>query len=163
MSNRKVSPANGSTTALRAAAYAGAAAALVSIVSALVIRSTPTLESVAAIVHLALTVLFYTTAGALAARFGADGWRAGMFAGLVDALVGHTVAYLIATPPDPARTTLPAAVSQTAENLARMQAWGAVIGAVSTVVIAIGAGALGAFLMRRSRGDSGRRTPDAAL
>ncbi len=151
MSNRKVSARNGSATALRPAAYAGAVAAVVSVLAAIVIRTSPTLESVTAVAHLALTALFYATAGALAARLGADGWRAGVFAGLVDALVGHTIAYFIAAPPDPARITLPTGISQTAENLARAQTWGAIVGAVSTVIIAAGAGAVGAWYMRRSR------------
>jgi hypothetical protein len=151
MSNRKVSPGNGSATALRPAAYAGAAAALVSVAAAVVIRASPATETLVAIAHLGLTTLFYATAGALAARLGADGWRSGLFAGLVDGVVGHTLAYLIAAPPDPAKITLPAGISQTAENFARMQAWGAVVGAVSTVIIAIGAGAIGAQYMRRAR------------
>ncbi len=151
MSNRKVSSRTGSPTALRPAAYAGAAAALVSVLAAIAIRTVPTLETVMALAHLVLTALFYATAGALAARLGAAGWRAGLFAGLVDALVGHTLAYVIAAPPDPARISLPAGISQTSENLARAQSWGAIVGAVSTVIIAAGAGALGAWYMRRAR------------
>ena len=152
MSNRKVSSRNVSATALRPAVYAGAAAALVSVISAAVIRSAPALETVTAVAHLGLTMLFYATAGALAVRFGADGWRAGLFAGFVDAIVGHTLAYLIAAPPDPAKISLPAGISQTAENLARAHGWGAILGAISTVIIASGAGAIGAQYMRRVRG-----------
>jgi hypothetical protein len=159
MSNRKVSPGNGSATALRPAAYAGAAAALVSVLSAVVIRAAPTLETVVAVAHLGLTVLFYATAGALAARLGADGWRAGLFAGLVDGICGHTLALLIAAPPDPARIALPSGIAQTAENLARAQTWNAILGAIATVIVATGLGALGAFNVRRARGQSlGPRT-----
>ena len=136
-------------TALRPATYAGVVAALVSIAAAVVIRLSPSLESAAAVVHLALTTLLYATAGALATRLGADGWRGGMFAGLLDAVVGHTIAYLIAAPPDASRMTFPAGVPVTAETVSRMQAWGAVVGAGAAVVIAMLAGAAGGWYVRR--------------
>ena len=138
-------------TPLRPATYAGIAAATVSVAAAVAIRIVPTWESLVVGVHFALTVLLYATGGALAARLGGDGWRAGLFAGLLDALIGHTIAFVLAAPLDPARVSLPRGVTTSPQLMASMQVWGAVLGASVAVVIAIGAGAAGGWYAKRRR------------
>jgi len=139
-------------SALRPATYAGVAAAIVSIVAMIVIRLVPSAESVVSVVHLLVNVLLFATAGALAARFGIAGWRAGLFAGLLDAIIGHTVAFLLSSPPDASNVTAPPGRVLTPELLASMHVWGAVTGAVVAVLIAIIAGAAGGWYARRGRG-----------
>ncbi len=136
-------------TALRPATYAGIAAAGVSIVAMCAIRTVPSAESVITVVHLLVNVLLFATAGALAARFGGAGWRAGLFAGLLDAIIGHTGAFLLSSPPDASKVTVPAGRVLTPELLASMHVWGAVLGAVVAVLIAIVAGAAGGWYARR--------------
>jgi hypothetical protein len=138
------------TSALRPATYAGLAAALLSITAALAIRFAPALETAVAAAHLVATFLLYVTAGALVSRMGAQGWRGGMFAGLVDALVGHPIAYLLAPALDPSKVTLPPGLEPTPAVLATAQQWGAVVGAGSAIVIALAGGALGGWYARRN-------------
>lgn len=137
-------------SAVRPATYAGLAAALLSITAALAIRFAPPLESVVAAAHLLATFLLYVTAGALVTRMGAAGWRGGMFAGFVDALVGHPIAYLLAPALDPSKLSLPPGIEPTPAVLATAQEWGAVVGAGSAVVIALAGGALGGWYARRN-------------
>jgi len=138
-------------TPLRPAAYAGIAAAFVSIAAAIVIRVMPSFETVVVSLHLALTTLLYVTGGALATRLGGQGWRAGLFAGLLDALIGHTIAFFVAAPPDASRMTLPRGVVPTPHVLAQLQLWGAVVGAGGAILLAVAAGAFGAWYARRTR------------
>ena len=142
---------NTSATALRPATYAGVAAAVVSIVAMIVIRLVPLAESFVSVVHLLVNVLLFATAGALAARLGVAGWRAGLFAGLLDAIIGHTIAFLLAPPPDASKMTAPPGQVLTPELLDSMHVWGAVLGAVVAVLIAIAAGAVGGRYARRRR------------
>lgn len=137
-------------SALRPATYAGLAASLLSVAAALSIRLAPSLEGVAATAHLAGTGLLYLTAGALVTRMGADGWRGGLFAGLVDALVGHPLAYALARAPDPSKITLPPGVPPTPEAYATAQQLGAVAGAGGAILIALALGALGGWYARRT-------------
>ena len=146
-----VAKSNTRATALRPATYAGLAAAVVSIVAMIVIRQLPAAESIVSVVHLLLNVLLFATAGALAATLGVAGWRAGLFAGLLDAMVGHTIAFLLAPPPDASKMTAPPGEVLTPELLASMHVWGAVLGAVVAVLIAIAAGAAGGWYARRTR------------
>jgi len=139
------------STALRPATYAGVAAAVVSIVAMSVIRLVPAAESVVSVVHLLVNVILFATAGALAARLGVAGWRAGLFAGLLDALVGHTVAFLISQPPDASTVTVPPGTEVTPQMIAMMHVWGAVSGAIVAVLIAIAAGAAGGWYAKRRR------------
>ncbi len=143
-------PSRSGATALRPATYAGVAAATVSIAAALLIRFLPSFTSVVTGVHFLATLTLFTMAGALAARLGAAGWRAGMFAGLLDALVGHPIAFLLSSPPEPPQVTLQIGTEATPELLASLHLWGAVLGAVSAVVIAIVAGAVGGWYARRT-------------
>ena len=101
--------------------------------------------------HLLLTSSFYVMGGALATRLGAQGWRAGVFAGLLDALIGHAIAFLIAAPPDASRIWRPSGVEPTPQVLGSTQLWGALLGA--TMAIAIGAigGAAGGSYAKRTR------------
>ena len=145
-------PSLSRATPLRPATYAGIAAALTSIIAAIVTRVSPSAESIVAPTHLVLTVLFYSTGGALAARMGADGWRAGLFAGLLDALIGHAIAFFIAAPPEAGRVSLPKGVEATPQVLAGVQLWGAVLGAAMAVAFAAAAGAVGGWYAKRSRG-----------
>jgi len=138
-------------TALRPATYAGLAAAVVSIVAMIAIRLVPSAESIVSVIHLLVNVLLFATAGALAAQFGVAGWRAGLFAGLLDAIIGHTIAFLLAPPPDASKVTAPPGQVLTPELLASMHVWGAVLGAVFAVLIAIAAGAAGGWYARRRR------------
>jgi len=138
-------------TPLRPAAYAGIAAAFVSIAAAIVIRVMPSFETVVVSLHLALTTLLYVTGGALATRLGGQGWRAGLFAGLLDALIGHAIAFFIAAPPDASRVTLPRGIEPTPHVLAQVQLWGAVVGAGGAILVAVAAGAFGAWYARRTR------------
>ena len=142
---------NTRATALRPATYAGVAAAVVSIAAMLVIRLVPSAESIVSVVHLLVNVLLFATAGALASQLGVAGWRAGLFAGLLDAMVGHTVAFLLAPPPDASKMSAPPGEVLTPELIASMHAWGAVLGAVVAVLIAIAAGAVGGWYARRRR------------
>ena len=144
-------PALARSTPLRPATYAGLAAAFVSIAAAVVIRLSPSLEAPVAVVHLLLTGVFYVMGGALAARLNGDGWRAGLFAGLLDALIGHTIAFLIAAPPDASRISLPSGVEPTPQLLGSMQLWGALLGAVMTIAIATACGAAGGWYAKRTR------------
>ncbi len=139
-----------SATPLRPATYAGVAAALLSIAAALVVRLSPPLEAAAASVHLVLTFTLYVMGGALATRLGGAGWRAGLFAGLLDALIGHAIAFFISAPPDPARITLPRGVEATPQVLGAMHLWGAVLGAGAAVLFALAGGALGGWYARRT-------------
>jgi hypothetical protein len=142
-------PSPTGTTALRPATYAGVAAAAVSIGAAVFIRLAPGLTSIVTGVHFVLTLAVFTMGGALAARLGAAGWRAGMFAGLLDALVGHPIAFLLSAPPEPSAVTLPEGVAATPELLASLHLWGAVVGAAVAVSIAIVAGSVGGWYARR--------------
>lgn len=151
MTTRSGPPRLAAATPLRPATYAGIAAALVSILAAVVIRLWPPLEALAGAVHLVLAFMFYAMGGVLAASLGADGWRAGLFAGLLDALIGHAIAFFIAGPPDPTRVTLPAGIEVTPQVLARVQLWGAVTGAGFTIVMGAIAGAVGGWYARRAR------------
>ena len=144
-------PALARSTPLRPATYAGLAAAFVSIAAAFVIRASPSLETPTAVAHLLLTGALYAMGGALAARLGADGWRAGLFAGLLDALIGHAIAFLIAAPPDPSRISLPSGVEPTPQLLGSMQLWGALLGAAMAIAIAIACGAAGGWYAKRTR------------
>jgi len=146
-----VARSNTRATALRPATYAGVAAAVVSIVAMIVIRLVPSAESFVSVVHLLVNVLLFATAGALAARLGVAGWRAGLFAGLLDAIIGHTIAFLLAPPPDASKMTAPPGQVLTPELLASMHVWGAVLGAVFAVLIAIAAGAAGGWYAQRTR------------
>lgn len=137
-------------TPLRPATYAGLAAALVSIIAAVVIRLAPSLEGPATAAHLLLTGALYVMGGALAARLGADGWRAGLFAGLLDALIGHAIAFFIAAPPDPSRITLPTGVEPTPQVLGSLQLWGALLGAATAIAIATACGAAGGWYAKRT-------------
>lgn len=137
------------STALRPATYAGVAAALVSITAMIVIRLVPAVESVISVVHLLVDVLLFATAGALAATLGVAGWRAGLFAGLLDAIVGHTIAFMLASPPDASKVTAPPGRVLTPELLASMHVWGAVLGAITAILIAMAAGAVGGWYARR--------------
>jgi hypothetical protein len=143
-------PPSARATPLRPATYAGVAAAVVSIVAALVIRLAPSAASVVTGLHLAVNITLFVMGGALAARLGGAGWRAGLFAGLVDALVGHPIAFLLATPPDPATVTLPPGMEATPQLLASLHLWGAVLGAITAVCFAVAAGAVGGWYARRS-------------
>lgn len=136
-------------TALRPATYAGLAAAAVSIGAAVVIRLVPSLTSVVTGVHFLTTLTLFAMGGALAARLGAAGWRAGLFAGLLDALVGHAGAFLLSSPPDASQVTPPPGTDVTPELLASLHLWGAVFGAAGAVVIAMVAGAAGGWYARR--------------
>ncbi len=149
MSRPATIPRLAPATPLRPATYAGIAAAIVSVAAAIVIRVSPALEGVAATTHMVLTVLFYATGGALAARLGADGWRAGVFAGLLDALIGHAIAFFIAAPPAASRMSIPKGVEVTPELLGGMQLWGAVLGAVMAIILAAAAGAAGGWYTKR--------------
>jgi hypothetical protein len=142
-------PSPAGATALRPATYAGIAAAAASIGAAVCIRLAPGLTAVVTGVHFVLTLAVFAMGGALAARLGAAGWRAGMFAGLLDALVGHPIAFLLSSPPEASVVTLPAGVEATPELLASLHLWGAVVGAGAAVVIAIVAGAVGGWYARR--------------
>ncbi len=137
-------------TPLRPATYAGLVAAAVSVASAIVIRLVPTLESPVAAVHLVLTFVLFVMGGALAARLGGEGWRAGLFAGLLDALIGHAIAFLISAPPDPARLSLPPGVEVTPQVIGAAHLWGSVLGAATAIVFAVAGGALGGWYARRS-------------
>ncbi len=137
-------PTLGRATALRPATYAGIAAAVVSIGAAVLIRQVPSMEGVVGMGHLVATSLLYATGGALAARLGAAGWRAGLFAGLIDALVGHAIAFFIAPPPDPSTIAAPVGRVVTPELAASIHLWGAVTGAVMAVIIGAAAGWAGA-------------------
>ncbi len=148
---RSAPPNLSRATPLRPATYAGIAAAVTSIAAAIVIRVSPSAESIVVPAHLALTVLFYATGGALAARLGADGWRAGLFAGLLDALIGHAIAFFIAAPPEAGRVSLPNGVQPTPQVLAGVQLWGAVLGAAMAVAFAAAAGAVGGWYAKRAR------------
>ncbi len=139
------------STPLRPATYAGLAAAIVSIAAMIVIRVAPAAESVATILHLLVNVLLFATAGALAARLGGAGWRAGLFAGLLDAIVGHTIAFLISQPPDASKVTVPLGTAVTPQMIAMLHLWGAVSGALVAVLIAIAAGAAGGWYAGRRR------------
>ncbi len=138
-------------TPLRPATYAGIAAAFVSITAAIVIRVMPSFETVVGSIHFALTTLLYITGGALAARLGGQGWRAGLFAGLLDALIGHTIAFRVAAPLVASRVTLPRGMVPTPQVLAQMQLWGAVVGAGGAILLAVAAGAFGAWYAQRTR------------
>lgn len=148
--SRPVPPRLARSTPLRPATYAGLTAAFVSIVAAVVIRVSPALETPVAGVHLLLTFSLYVMGGALAARLGGDGWRAGVFAGLLDALIGHAIAFLIAAPPDPTRVSLPRGVEPTPQVLGSIQLWGALLGAAMTVAIGAIAGAIGGWYAKRT-------------
>ena len=150
MTHRAPPPLTANATPLRPATYAGIAAAVVSIGAAVVIRLWPAAESPMTGVHLVLTFVLFVMGGALAAKLGGDGWRAGLFAGLLDALIGHVIAFLVSRPPDPSRLTLPKGVEATTEVLGAAHLWGAVLGAVVSVVFAIAGGALGGWYARRS-------------
>ena len=147
-----VARTNTRASALRPATYAGIAAAVVSIVAMIAIRQVPSAESAVTAVHLLVNVLLFATAGALAATLGVAGWRAGVFAGLLDAIIGHTIAFLIAPVPDASKMTAPPGQVLTPELVASMHVWGAVIGAVGAVLIAIVAGAAGGWYAQRRRG-----------
>ena len=151
MSRTSRPPSLPSATPLRPATYAGLAAAFVSIAAAVAIRLSPNLETPVASAHLLLTGTFYLMGGALAARLGADGWRAGLFAGLLDALIGHAIAFLIAAPPDASRILLPSGVEPTPQLLGSMQLWGALLGAAMAIGIAIACGAAGGWYAKRTR------------
>lgn len=145
-----VIPSRTTATPLRPATYAGVAAAVVSITAAIIIRIAPPATSVVTTVHLLLTVMLFVMGGALAARLGGDGWRAGVFAGLVDALVGHPIAFLISETPDVSQVTLPPGTEATPQLIASLHLWGAVLGAVVAVIIAAVAGAAGGWYARRT-------------
>lgn len=138
-------------SALRPAVYAGLCAALVSIVAAIVIRVAPSATGLATIVHLLLAVLLYATAGAMASRLGAAGWRAGLFAALLDALIGHALAFFISPTPDAASVSLPPGVEATPDVLGSIHLFGALAGAAVAVVLGALAGAVGAWLVRPRR------------
>jgi len=157
MTRRQPPPLARGATPLRPATYAGLAAAMVSILAALAVRSMPAFETPVAAVHLVLTFVLFVMGGALAARLGGDGWRAGLFAGLIDALIGHAMAFLISEPPDPSRLSLPAGVEATPQLLAAAHLWGAVLGAVTAVLMAIGGGAIGGWYARRTGVATNRR------
>jgi hypothetical protein len=139
-------------TALRPTVIAGLTASAVSISAMVVIRLSPSLEGVVAGVHLAVTLSLYVLAGMLASRMGAQGWRAGLMAGLVDVLVGHAISFLISTPPDASKVSLPAGVDATPQVLASVHLWGAVVGAAMAVGLATLCGALGGLWVRRRAG-----------
>lgn len=145
-----VIPSHRIATPLRPATYAGVAAAVVSIIAAVIIRVAPPATSVVTTAHLLLTVMLFVMGGALAARLGGDGWRAGVFAGLVDALVGHPIAFLISETPDASQVTLPPGTDATPQLIASLHLWGAVLGAVVAVIIAAAAGAAGGWYARRT-------------
>lgn len=140
----------GAPTPLRPATYAGLAAAVMSVTAAIVIRVAPASEPIVVGLHLLVTATLYLMGGALAARLGGDGWRAGLFAGLLDALVGHAIAFLISEPPDPSRVTLPRGMEPTPQVLAGVHLWGAVLGAAMAVAIGVAAGAAGGWYARRT-------------
>jgi len=98
-------------------------------------------------VHLVLVFVFYASGGALAARLGAAGWRAGLFAALLDALIGHAIAFFIAAPPDASSVTIPQGVEVTSQ----VQLWGTVTGAALTVLLGVIAGAIGGWYAHRTR------------
>jgi len=147
MPTRSAPPRLAAATPLRPATYAGIAAAVVSIVAAIVIRVWPSVEAVAGGVHLVLVFVFYASGGALAARLGAAGWRAGLFAALLDALIGHAIAFFIAAPPDASSVTIPQGVEVTSQ----VQLWGTVTGAALTVLLGVIAGAIGGWYAHRTR------------
>ncbi len=150
MTQPPVSDLNARATALRPATCAGLCAAAISILAGVAIRWWPSVETPVASAHLVLTLLLYTTAGALAARYAGDGWRAGLFAGLLDALIGHPVAFFLSAPPDPARLSLPPGIEATPAVIATAHLWGAVVGASVAIVFATGAGAAGGWYARRA-------------
>jgi hypothetical protein len=143
-------PSAATATPLRPATYAGLAAAAVSIIAALIIRAAPPATSLVTTAHLLVNLTLFAMGGALAARLGAAGWRAGLFAGLLDALVGHPIAFLLSAPPDPAQVTVPPGTELTPQLLASMHLWGAVLGAVVAVMLATLAGAAGGWYARRT-------------
>jgi xanthine/uracil/vitamin C permease (AzgA family) len=144
-----------SPTPLRPAAYAGIAAALVTIGTQVVIRMSPNAESLVTGGHFVISFVLFVMGGALAARLGGDGWRAGLFAGLLDALIGHSIAFLIAPVLDPSRVNAPPGVEVTPQLVAAMHLWSAVLGAAVSVAFAVGGGALGGWYARKTLG--GRR------
>ncbi len=101
--------------------------------------------------HLVLVFVFYASGGALAARLGAAGWRAGLFAALLDALIGHAIAFFIAAPPDASSVTIPQGVEVTSQVLGSVQLWGTVTGAALTVLLGVIAGAIGGWYAHRTR------------
>lgn len=145
-----VLPSRSTATPLRPATYAGVAAAVVSIIAAVIIRLAPPATSVVTTAHLLVNLTLFVMGGALAARLGGAGWRAGMFVGLLDALVGHPIAFLISATPDGSQMTLPPGTEATPELIASLHLWGAVLGAVVAVIFATAAGAVGGWYARRT-------------
>jgi hypothetical protein len=139
---------------MRPAVFAGLAAAMVSIVAALLIRAMPSVTSLVTNGHLVVNLVLFAAAGAFVARRGGTGWRAGLLAGALDALLGHPVAFLLSAPPDGSVIPVSPGTEVTPELIASMHRLGALVGAGSAVVIAAVAGAAGAWLVRR-RGRAG--------
>jgi hypothetical protein len=142
---------------MRPALLLGLAAAMASIVAALLIRSVPSSTSLITTLHFVVNLALFTGAGALVARRGGSGWRAGAVAGAVDAVLGHPIAFLLSDPPRElllsqiASSDVPVTPEQAETLITTMHRTGAVVGAVSAVVIAVIAGAVGAWLARRGQ------------
>lgn len=148
-SRRAASPQGPS--ALRPAVYAGVCAALASVLAAVAIRMAPGVTALVTTVHLSIALLLYATAGAMASRLGAAGWRAGLFAALLDALIGHALAFFISPTPDAASVRLPPGVEATPEVLGSVHLFGALLGAGVAVALGAIAGGVGAWLVSRRR------------
>jgi hypothetical protein len=139
----------------RSALLLGAAAAVASIVAALLIRTLPSSTSLLTTGHFVVNLALFTWAGARVAPRGGAGWRAGLIAGGMDALVGHPIAFLLSDPP---REQIMAMASSSASSLTpdqtdalvtSMHRTGALVGALSAMVIAAIAASVGAWLSRR--------------
>lgn len=134
---------------MRPAVLAGLAAALVSIVAAVLIRTAPAATALVTNLHFLVNLALFTTAGAFVARRGGTGWRAGLLAGALDALLGHSIAFLLSSAPDASVLPVPPGTEVTPELIASMHRVGAIVGAGVAVVIAAVAGAAGAWMARR--------------
>lgn len=127
-------------------------APVLTIVAALIARrlGDGTAGNVVSSLHLAMAIGLYATGGWRAARAGAFAWVGGFLVAVVDAVVGHGGAFLLAPPPaDPAAYAAALGRTPPPEEVPMLQAQAAAAGALGAMVFGAIAGAIGGVIATR--------------
>lgn len=100
--------------------------------------------------HLAMAIALYVVAGLRTARAGGLAWVGGFLVAVVDAVIGHGGAFVLAPPPaDPAAYAAALGRTPPSEEVPVLQAQAAAAGALGAMVFGAIAGAIGGAIARR--------------